>query len=180
MHELGWIVGVSLVLYLGVMVALGAWAQRRVETVEDYVLAGRRLGLGLATPTLLATWFGAGTLLAATDEVRAEGLRAAALDPLGAGVCLVLAGLLVARPLWRMGLLTLPDFYGRRFGPRAERVAALVMVPGYFGWIAAQLVALSEIVDLYLGVPVAWSLPLVAALGAAYTLTGGMWAVTLT
>lgn len=180
MHPLALPVGIALGLYLLVMVGLGLRARDEVHSVEDFVLAGRRLGLGLATPTLLATWFGAGTLLAATDEVRTDGLRAAALDPLGAGVCLLLAGLWVARPLWRMGLLTLPDYYGRRYGPRAELAASWLMVPGYFGWIAAQFVALAAIGELYFGIPTHWGLPLVAAFGVVYTLLGGMWAVTLT
>lgn len=180
MDDLGPVVGVALALYVAVMLGLGVLARSRVSTVEDYVLAGRRLGLCLATPTLLATWFGAGTLLAATDEVRSEGLKAAALDPLGAGVCLLLAGTWIARPLWQMKLLTLPDFYRRRYGPRAEIAASVLMVPGYFGWIAAQFVALSLILELYLGVPQSLGLPMVAVFGVVYTLLGGMWAVTLT
>ncbi len=169
-----------LVAYVGAMLGLGFVARAQVRTVEDWVLAGRRLGLGLAIPTLLATWYGAGTLLVATDEVRSEGLRAAALDPIGAGLCLVLAGLFLAGPLWRMSLLTLPDFYGRVYGPRAEKAAAVLMVPGYFGWVAAQFVALAGVLELYAGVPVALGLPLVAAFGLLYTWLGGMWAVTLT
>ncbi|MCB9666171.1 MAG: sodium:solute symporter [Alphaproteobacteria bacterium] len=173
-------VALALLVYLVGMLALGVFVRERTADVEGYVVAGRRLDLGLATPTLLATWFGAGTLLAATDAVRAEGLRAAALDPFGAGLCLVLAGLWLARPLWRMRLLTLPDFYARTYGTRAEVAAAVVMVPGYLGWIAAQLVALSTVVELYLGLPHGLALPLVAVAGVAYTLVGGMWAVTLT
>lgn len=173
-------VALALLVYLAGMLVLGLVARDRTADVEGYVVAGRRLGLGLATPTLLATWFGAGTLLAATDAVREEGLRAAALDPFGAGLCLVLAGLWIARPLWRMRLLTLPDFYARSYGRRAEVAAGAVMVPGYLGWIAAQLVALSAVVELYLGLPHAVALPLVAVAGVAYTLLGGMWAVTLT
>lgn len=174
------IIGVTLVLYMAVMLWIGRIAHARISSVEDYVLAGRRLGLGLATPTLLATWFGAGTLLVATDQVRAEGMHAAALDPIGAGCCLLLAGWWLAKPLWSMGLLTLPDFYGRVYGPRADRLAAMLMIPGFYGWIAAQFVALAQVVELYLGLSPTVGLPLVAAVGLIYTLVGGMWAVTLT
>src|SRR5690554_4432425 len=118
--------------YVGVMFVIGSIAQRWIRTVDDFNVAGRRLGLGLAWATLLATWFGAGTLLTQADEVRNEGLHKAALDPWGAGVCLVIAGLFFARPLWEMKLLTLPDFFRRRFGPAAELFAALIMVPSYF------------------------------------------------
>ncbi|MCA9687439.1 MAG: hypothetical protein KC457_35080, partial [Myxococcales bacterium] len=134
----------------------------------------------LAFPTLLATWFGAGTLLTATDEVRAGGLRMAALEPVGAGLCLILAGLLLAPKLWRMKLLTLGDFYAQRFGPRAERWSAVLMVPSYFGWIAAQYVALAGMLEISFGLPPAAGLCLVAAVGIGYTLLGGMWSVTVT
>lgn len=172
--------GVAMGLFVLLMFLIGYWARGRIHNAEDYLLAGRKLPLSLATATLFATWFGAGTLLTATDEVRAEGLRAAALEPIGAGLCLVVAGLFFARRLWAMHLITLADFYRRRFGPRAEVVASLIMVPGYFGWIAAQFVALAGILELFWQIPLVHGIWLVAAVGTGYTLLGGMWSVTLT
>ena len=172
--------GSALVVYVAAMFAIGFWARGRIHDTEDYLVAGRRLPVWLAGPTLFATWFGAGTLLTATDEIRADGLVKAALDPFGAGLCLLLAGWFYAKPLWRMRLLTLPDFFRRRFGPRAELVCSAIMVPGYFGWIAAQFVALAGILDLFFGVPIGIGVLLVALVGMGYTLLGGMWSVTLT
>ncbi len=178
--NLKWLLAGSMIAYVVVMYVIGYFCYRQVNTEEDYVVAGRRLPLSLAWMTLLATWFGAGTLLTAADEVRHEGLRAAALDPFGAGLCLLFAGLFVAAPLWRMSLLTLPEFYRRKYGPGAELTAALIMVPSYFGWIAAQFVALAEVLHLFFDIPVAAGLPIIAIIGTGYTLMGGMWSVTLT
>jgi Na+/proline symporter len=172
--------GVAMGLLVLLMFVIGFWARGRIYNAEDYLLAGRRLPLSLATATIFATWFGAGTLLTATDEVRAEGLRAAALEPIGAGLCLVVAGLFFARRLWAMHLITLADFYRRRFGTRAEIIASSIMVPGYFGWIAAQFVALAGVLELFWQIPLVHGIWLVAAVGAGYTLLGGMWSVTLT
>lgn len=166
--------------YVVALFAIALWARGKIHTAEDYLVAGRRLPLSLATATLFATWFGAGTLLTATDEVRAEGLRAAALEPIGAGLCLVVAGLFYARRLWAERILTLPDFYGRRFGTAAELTASVIMVPGYFGWIAAQFVALAGVLELYWQLPLGIGIVLVALVGTGYTLIGGMWSVTLT
>src|SRR5690606_11206231 len=171
---------VALVAFVVLMFGIGFRARARIRTLEDYLVAGRRLSWPLASATLFATWFGAGTLLTATDEARAEGLRAAALEPIGPGLCLVLAGLFFAARLWRMKLLTLPDFYRRRFGVRAEVVASLIMVPGYCGWIAAQFVALAGILEVFWQVPMHHGIWLVAAVGTGYTLLGGMCSVTLT
>lgn len=170
----------TIVLYLAVMYLIAFLAERRIRNVEDFLVAGRRLPLSLAWMTLLATWFGAGTMLTAADEVRVGGLERAALDPFGAGTCLLLAALFVAGPMWRMQLLTVPDFFGRRFGPNAEIISSMILVPSYFGWIAAQFSALAEVLLLFFGIPVTWGLLIVAVVGTGYTMMGGMWSVTLT
>ncbi len=177
---LRWLLAITTVLYVIAMYIIGYFAQRRIQGTEDFLVAGRKLPLSLAWMTLLATWFGAGTLLAAADEVRREGLQAAALDPFGAGTCLLLAGLFFAGPLWRMKLLTVPDFFRRKFGVTAELIASCIMVPSYFGWIAAQFVALAGVLDLFFGIDPIYGLTLVAIVGTGYTLMGGMWSVTLT
>jgi SSS family transporter len=176
----GMALGIALGVFLIAMFAIGLWSQRRINDAEDYLVAGRRLPFSLACATLFATWFGAGTLLTATDEVRASGLQAAALEPIGPGLCLIVAGIFFARRLWAMKLLTLPDFYRRRFGPRAELIASIIMIPGYFGWIAAQFVALASVLQLFWGIPLVHGIWLVALVGTGYTLLGGMWSVTLT
>lgn len=178
--SLTWLLGGVMILYVGVMFAVSYAAQRRVTDVEDYVVAGRRLSLPLATATLLATWFGAGTLLTATDEVRERGVEAATLDPVGAGICLLLVGLFFARPLWELRLTTLPDLFRLRFSRRAEVLASALMIPPYLGWIAAQFTALAGMLELFFGLPLPWGVALVGAVGLGYTLMGGMWAVTLT
>ncbi|MBX3438417.1 MAG: sodium:solute symporter family protein, partial [Planctomycetaceae bacterium] len=178
--SLRWLLGGTIIVYILGMYAIGYIAQRKIQNSEDFLVAGRRLPLSLAWMTLLATWFGAGTLLAAADEVRLEGLQAAALDPFGAGVCLLFAGLFVAGPMWRMQLLTVPDLFRRRYGSHAELLASLILVPSYFGWIAAQFVALSGMLQLFFDLPLSVGLALVAVVGTGYTLMGGMWSVTLT
>lgn len=169
-----------MLIYLVVMYGLGMLARRRIHDVEDFLVAGRKLPLSFAWMTLLATWFGAGTLLTAADEVREGGLQRAALDPFGAGTCLLLAGLFVAGPMWRMHLLTVPDFFRQKFGATAETISSLILVPSYFGWIAAQFTALAGVMQLFFGMPNEWGLLLVAIVGTGYTLLGGMWSVTLT
>ncbi|UUO04653.1 sodium:solute symporter family protein [Blastopirellula sp. J2-11] len=177
---LKWTLGVVIAIYVIGMYALAIVAQGKVETSEDYIVAGRKLPLSLAWMTLLATWFGAGTLLTAADEVNAEGLQAAALDPLGPGFCLLIAGLFVAGPIWRMKLLTLPDLFRQKYGTFAEIVASLIMIPSYFGWIAAQYIALAKMLELYFGLDLSIGIAAVAIVGTGYTIAGGMWSVTLT
>ena len=174
------VLGAVVAVYLLSMLALSVYAGGRVQTEEDYVVAGRRLPLGLAWGTLLATWFGAATVLGAAEAARLEGMRGTVLDPFATGGALIIAGLFFARPLWKMKLLTIADFYGRVFGSRAELVASVILVPGYFGWVAAQYVALAGLQETFFGTPPAWGILLAAGIVGVYTYIGGMWSVTLT
>jgi SSS family solute:Na+ symporter len=178
--ELAELIGWSMGAYLIVLVGISFYASKRIQGSEDFIVAGRRLGLALATATLLATWFGAGTLMAAADEICAVGLQGAALDPFGAGVCLLIFGTFFAGPLWREKLLTLPEVFGRRFGTKARKLGAILMIPPYLGWIAAQFMALAGIITLFFDLPFGWTLAVVAMVGTGYTMLGGMWAVSLT
>lgn len=169
-----------LLLYTAGLFGVAWIANRRIRDFSDYLVAGRRLGTPLASLSLLATWFGAGTLLASAEEVRSVGLSAAALEPIGPGICLLLVGFFYAARLRRLGLLTLGDFFAGRFGRRAEITSAAIMVPSFFGWIAAQFSVLAALLGELFGIPPGVGLALVAAVAIGYTRIGGMWSVTLT
>ena len=170
----------ALSLYTGALFAAAWISRRRISSFTDYLVAGRRLGVGLATAGLLATWFGAGTLLASAEEVRDTGLRAAALEPVGPGICLLLVGLFYAARLRRSGLLTLSDFFARRFDRKSEIASAVLMVASFFGWIAAQFTVLAALLETLFGIPPGVGLLVAFGVTVGYTLIGGMWSVTLT
>ena len=54
---------IALAVYLILVMGVAFFANSRINNEEDYIVAGRRLPVSLATFTIFATWFGAGTLL---------------------------------------------------------------------------------------------------------------------
>lgn len=169
----------ALTIYVVFLFAIALWIRRSVHTAEDFLVAGRRLSFPLATGTILATWVGAGTILATVDEVRSDGLKGLGLEPIGPGVCLLLTALFFARPLWNARLLTANDLYRKRFGRYAEWISTLYTV-SYFPWIAAILLGAAGILTTFFGIDIRIGVVLVALVAVGYTLLGGMWSVTLT
>ncbi|RNI26338.1 sodium:solute symporter family protein [Rufibacter latericius] len=167
-------------LYLVLNVALGLWAARRVHNTADFLLAGRALPLPMATAVVFATWFGSETILGASAEVAKDGLIGMVEDPLGAALCLVLVGLFFARKLYRMNLLTFGDFYRVKFGRTTEVIASFCLVISYFGWVAAQMVALGISFNLLLGTTLVQGILVGSFLVVLYTYFGGMWSVSIT
>ena len=164
---------------LGLLV-LGLFASTRVRDATDFVVAGRRLGLGLCTFTLFATWFGGGTLIGAAGAAYSGGLNAVAADPFGAALCLLLAGAFYVRLLRRLRLLTVPDFFRRRFGEAAEVLSAVSLFPAYVGWVGSQLLAVGTVLSAMAGLPFLTSVLVATGIVLAYTVLGGMWAVAFT
>jgi SSS family transporter len=170
----------SIIIYIGITLLIGLFTSRFVKSSSDFVLAGRRLPLVLASSALFATWFGSETVLGASSEFVEHGLIGVIEDPFGAALCLLLVGLLVARPLYKRNILTFCDFYRDRFGKRTEILSSLCMVPSYFGWIAAQLVALGIIFNVVAGIPTTVGIIIGSVVVLIYTYIGGMWAISIT
>src|ERR1700740_456304 len=104
------------IIYWVVSVGIGLAAGTLVKNSKDFALAGRALPMYVVTATVFATWFGSETVLGIPATFLEEGLGGVVADPFGASLCLVLVGLFFARPLYRMNLLTIGDFYRNKYG----------------------------------------------------------------
>ncbi|HEV7616985.1 MAG TPA: sodium:solute symporter family protein [Burkholderiaceae bacterium] len=178
MNGLIWFV----ILYWVISVGIGLYAARYVHSSKDYALAGRALPMYVVTATVFATWFGSETVLGIPSTFVKEGLRGVVADPFGSSLCLVLVGLFFARPLYRMNLLTIGDYYKKRFGRTVEILVTICIVISYLGWVAAQIKALGLVFNVVSGGYISMSVGMI--IGAAsvliYTLMGGMWSVAIT
>jgi solute:Na+ symporter, SSS family len=170
------------VLYLAASIAIGLYAATKVKNSTDYVVAGRHLPLPFIVATVFATWFGSETVLGIPAKFLSDGLGGVIADPFGSSMCLVLVGLFFARPLYRMKLLTIGDYYRIRYNRPVEVVTSLCIVMSYLGWTSAQVTAMGLVFSVLTGGAIApWQgMILGLAIVLVYTLTGGMLSVAFT
>ena len=170
------------VLYLLVSVGIGLYAATRVKNTTDYVAAGRHLPLYIVTATVFATWFGSETVLGTSATFLEEGMRGLWSDPFGASLCLILVGLFFVRPLYRLKLLTLGDYYRMRYGRTVEVLCSMAIVVSYLGWVSAQITALGLVFNVLSDGAISAETGMYIGIGVVllYTLFGGMWSVALT
>lgn len=170
------------VAYLVVSIGIGLVAATQVHNARDYITAGRNLPMFIVLAMVFATWFGAETVLGISATFLEEGFRGLISDPLGASVCLVLFGLIFARPLYRMNLLTLGDFFRQRYNRTTELILSICIVFSYLGWVAAQVTALGLVFNVLSADTVSMNQGMLIGAGVVlvYTLFGGMWSVAMT
>ena len=162
--------------FVGLQLAVAVALVRRIRSEDDFLVAGRQLGAGLAAISIFATWFGAESCCGAAGRAYEGGLSWNAPEPFAYGACLVLTGLFFAARLWRLRITTMADFFSQRFGASSERLAAVLLLPSSLLWAGAQIRAFGQVVavnsDGALGIEA--SIAIAAVIGVVYTACGGL------
>tara|TARA_Y100000991_G_C21964955_1_gene346378 strand:+ start:808 stop:2163 length:1356 start_codon:yes stop_codon:yes gene_type:complete len=165
------------------MIAIGIYASRRQDSVEDYFVAGGKLSSFSIACLWLATWVGGAAVVGGTNQAFEFGISGGWYTTCMFIGCL-LFGFFFAVRVKREGnkhnLLTYPEFIETRFDSRTRIVATVTTILAYTGYSAGQLAAVSAVFSTLLGWDYSSSLLLASAIVVAYTATGGFLAVTYT
>jgi len=169
--------------YLGLMIAIGIYASRRQSGVEDFFIAGGKLGTFSISCLWMASWVGGAAIVGGVAKTHEFGISGGWYITCMAIGCLLFAWLFAAR-LKRIGnehqLLTYPDFIETRYDSRTRIVATVTTIIAYIGYSAGQLAAAGAVLSTLLGWDYSSSLLLASSVIVIYTATGGFLAVTYT
>jgi SSS family solute:Na+ symporter len=143
-----------LLLYAGVLMAIGLWIGRRVSQSSDFFVAGRRLGPGLIFATLLAANIGAGSTVGAAGLGYRDGLSAwwwVGSAGLGSIVLAFWVGPRLRRVAAAHNLRTVGDFLEHRYGREVRATIAILLWIGTLAILAGQLLAMGYVLNAVTG-----------------------------
>jgi SSS family solute:Na+ symporter len=172
------VLGVGLGVGLGVLavVLIGLSVARKVAgDSTNFLVAGRSLALPLTAAGLMGQAVDTNATLGNTDLSAAGGFWAGASLPIGLAICLVLTGLFFAKRMNSMKLLTIGDFYRRRYGRGVEMAASIMMIFSFCLLLAGNLVAGGFLFERFLGTSYVVGILLIVGVVLLYTATGGMY-----
>ena len=170
---------IILIGYLLIMFGVGIWANKFNNDMTDFLLAGRRLGIGLATFTLAATYFGGGYVVGLSETAYDSGL-VSWWNGIGGGIGLIAVGFMAFK-MRDLSLFTVPDYLMKRFNNNFLRISsAILSLIALIGILAAQVGAASRIFELLGFGSTMTSAVLASLIFVIYTAIGGLWAATLT
>ena len=114
--------------YLIIIVAVGVYIKRYITNVTDFMVAGRGLKTFLAIATMIGTELGLVTVMYSAQKGFTGGFAAFHIALAAAIVTLVvgLTGFIVV-PLRRMKVMTIPEFYERRFGRGVRILGGIIL-----------------------------------------------------
>lgn len=169
-----------LVAYMVVLVVIGLISARRVRGEGAYLVADRKLGVGVLGATLPATQLSAGTAIGTVGYIATYGYFYNWFwIALWAGW--MISMLFVAPRMYEFGRahdgMTIPDILGARFGNTLRFIAALALIGAFLLLFSAEYVGAATVFKLVFGLNYATSVLISAAVIAVYALLGGLFSV---
>jgi len=146
----------ALIFYSLALIAVGLFAARRVKNASDFLVGGRSFGPALLFTTFLAANIGAGSTVGASGTGYRLGLSAWWWVG-AAGIGTAILSQTLGPRLWqiakRYDLHTLGDYLEHRFNKGVRGVVAAILWFGTLAILAGQLMAISWILNVVIGLP---------------------------
>ncbi len=176
----GGIIGV----YLLVTMVAGLALRRYVRRVEDFIVAGREMNVYLGIASLAATEFGIVTCMYTAQNGYDKGF-AGAVPGLLTFAAMFLVGYtgFCVKPLRDSGVMTIPELFEKKYGPRVRWAAGVVIVLGGLLNMGVFLRTGGDFLVSVAGLDPKYLKAMMTALlvgVAAYTILGGMLSVLVT
>ena len=168
------LIHLAVITFVGITVLIGFWSFFRIKgRAINYYKAGATMPAWVVGITLCAQAFDANGSMGSAAMSYEGGFWSGASIPIGLGICLFITGFFFARPIHRMNLMTLPDFYNRRYDKHTETAASISMLFSNIILIAGNLAGLGLLFSLIFNVSYLFMLISIAIIILMYATTGG-------
>jgi len=171
-----------IVVYFLVLLAIGAWASKKIKNTEDYLVAGRQLGFWVFILLMIGTVASGMSLLG----VSGLGFKAGwptiweqIFVPLSIGFCIIFFGVKLHNVAKTAGYITVQDYLAHRYeSPTALRtLSAVAGIIVSLIYLVGQYSAIAIVLMWLFGLPLWLALVIATLITTIYTAVGGLYAV---
>ena len=177
----------AICLYLLGMLWIGFVYSRKNATVDDFYLGGRKLGPFVTAMSAEASDMSSWLLMGLPGVAYLTGLAEASWTAIGLAVGTYLNWLIVARRIRRyssrLGAITVPQFFSKRWGDRRNllsAIAAVVIIIFFIPYLASGFSACGKLFSSLFGTDYVTAMLISAAVIVVYTVLGGFLAASFT
>jgi len=169
-----------LALYFVALVLIGIQTIKRIESSDDFAVAGNRIIWPVFFGSLAAAFLGGGASLGNAGASYSDGY-VYMFAFFAFGLQTLLVGAFVAPRLKRYaGAHTVGDVMAEHYGPMARLLTGILSIALCAGILGAQALAIGTVVNATIDVPTVPAIVIGMAVVVTYSTFGGAWAVIQT
>ena len=172
---------VIIIAYLIGIMAIGIWAgYRKRASSTQFFLAGRSLKWPMIGAALFTANISTIHLVGLSASGFSEGIVVGNFEWM-ASFCLIVLGLIFVPFYLRTKINTLPEFLEKRYSTTCRMIMAFITIwSALLVHIGVSLYAGAKVFDYFFGIPVIYSIIIIAVVTAIYTIIGGLKAIVVT
>lgn len=171
--------GIIIAAFIALIMVIGIVLAKRIETADDWAVAGRRLGTIPLAGTFVATICSSVSVIGFIGYYYRLGWGGF-FNLMGTvGTCIVF-GVWFAGRIRRYGKVTLPDYMEDRFGPKTALISAIMVIVSNIALLVAQLVGMASLLNVLFGLKTWVSVLIMGVVFISFTAIGGMLSVAYT
>ena len=178
---------IAIVLYLALMVGIGAWYSKKNKNTDDFYLGGRKLGPLVTAMSAEASDMSSYLLMGLPGLAVVYGIAEASWTAIGLAVGTYVNWLLVAKRIrlysHKINAVTIPEFFAKRFHDNAKvlsLIAALIIIIFFVPYTASGFSACGKLFSSLFGVDYQIAMIISAVVIVLYTTLGGFSAASTT
>ncbi len=162
----------GVIVYVGLLVAIGMYRSRSVRTQDDFMLAGRGASWWMLAGTLVCTWIGSGSLFAGAGLGFRSGFSMLWFS-VGGWVGIVIVYFLADR-VRRLAQYTLSDILEQRYNAAARVLATLTITIAYLTIAGYQFRGGGRLLQILTGIDPVYGGAITCAVTVLFTVLAGM------
>ncbi len=178
---------ITIVCYLGMMIAIGAKFSKKNKDTSDFYLGGRKLGPFVTAMSAEASDMSSWLLMGLPGVALIAGLAEASWTAIGLAVGTYINWLIVAKRIRlyssKIDAVTLPEFFSKRFGDNLgmlKIIAAAVIIIFFIPYTASGFSACGKLFESIFGIPYMTAMIVSGIVIVLYTALGGFLAASTT
>jgi solute:Na+ symporter, SSS family len=169
------------VCFMALTLAIGLYTYTLVRgSSRRFTMCGKSMPFLIIGTALLAQAVDGNATMGNTSLIYMDGFWSGAAIPLGLALSLFIVGRYLAAPLNRMNLLTLPEFFFRRYGKGTEAMVSVLTVISFTIVVAGNLAAVAWLLSMVSGFDYLPCLAVGTAVIVVYTMAGGLYSALWT
>lgn len=178
---LHWLDMLVVFLYFGLVIWMGIYTMSKVESFDDYAVAGRSVPTAILFATIAATLCGGGATIGRIAFMHKTGIIVFA-GLLGVVINQFWSGFFIAGKVREAGknIYSIGDLYGLYYGRMGRLFSSIVAFLFCLALFGVQILAMGRILQTATGMDIIPAAILSSVITVAYTWSGGMLAVVLT
>ncbi len=161
-------------LYFALVLGIGLIARRSVSSSVDFLLSGRSLPAWITGIAFMSANLGATELLGQSANGAQYGEQTFHYYWVGAIPAMVFLGLVMMPFYYGSKVRSVPEFLGRRFDPKTQRLQGVLFAAASILLAGVNLFAMAIVVNALLGWPTWLAIVVAGVVVLAYTFLGGL------